>query len=301
MYIETSSSQKSIFFKFTTLNQKELANLAAQDTKHFHRYLTSILSDQYSNVGELTILEKFLILLQLRIFYVGSLINVPMICPQCEGTVSFSKNLVNDIAKFEIFDKDFSKIFQDSGIEIKFDIPKIKEELDLLNDISENWKFMFVQKIKIQHSPPHATTEINLEDFSFSERKQIVENLDAHLTKPLNDYFNQILNLNIPNYIHAKCSHCPHTISHDLNIVNMYFFIKNILFDFNYIEILADIANISANLHLSGEFLLGTTPMERLNYKSFIKKDEDGVSPSNYDNDSPESVLSQNTEFGFSH
>ena len=131
---------------------------------------------------------------------------------------------------------------------------------------------MFVQKIKIQHSPPHATTEINLEDFSFSERKQIVENLDAHLTKPLNDYFNQILNLNIPNYIHAKCSHCPHTISHDLNIVNMYFFIKNILFDFNYIEILADIANISANLHLSGEFLLGTTPMERLNYKSFIKR-----------------------------
>lgn len=292
MYIKNSSTKKLNFFEFTTEHQKELANLAALSDNSFHLHFTNILKKYDSEIEQCTIFEKLIIMLQLRLFYIGSVLKLNLECPFCTEAISFQKNLNDDLSSFDIFDGDFRKTYDFSDIKLVVNIPKVFDEDLMINQISNDWKFLFAETLQMKD------TIIDLKHYDLADRKRILERLDLNVADKLNEYFNSILDLKIPNYLQIPCPHCKSTIKQDFNVVNMFFFIKNIFFDFNYFEILNELALLSSKLQLSSELLLKSSPVERKHYRSLLGEDE---MVKNHEQETPEEIIAQNTEFGFSH
>lgn len=286
MYIRSGSSSFLNFFTFSTRDQKDLANLSALEDIQFFLKINEIVDRQNLNSIKLNLFDKFLILLQIRMFYVGTGLNFNVLCSNCNSTISVNKDLNIGLQDFEIFEKNYKKIESLDLFELNLNIPSGENLNQFIISEWHDYKYLLLDSLKIKN------IDIDYSSLSLEDKKHILNNLPKNINNIVDQYFTNLLDVKISNFISFKCPTCNHSDQFDLNFINLLTFLKKILFNFNYEEILLEIAGLSKKLNLSPEFILNCSPLERNNYVLLVEKTEQHSETENRN-------VQPNTEFGF--
>jgi hypothetical protein len=172
--------------------------------------------DTSVNVDELSIYDKLIISLYMRIYSIGTELTVNSKCPECDKLHSriIKLNELLESVKDSISIK-FSDIIEDETKTFKIycEIPKISTEYNLEKEFRKNTKIdvkdekdlretlgnvfiselvKFISKIEITNKQEGKIIELNLETMKFSDRVQLIEKLNVKLLRSIVEYISSI-------------------------------------------------------------------------------------------------------------
>lgn len=172
--------------------------------------------DSDINIDELTIYDKLMISLYMRIYSIGNELNITAKCPDCEKLHNrlIKLNDLIESVKEKINVNSFQEIEDDSKtFKIYCEIPKIKTEYELEKEFRKNTKIevkdekelretlgnvfiselvKFISKIEITNKEENKVIEFNLKTMKFSDRVQLIERLNTKLLKKIIEYISSV-------------------------------------------------------------------------------------------------------------
>lgn len=181
------------------------------------------------SIGQLTMIDKYVILLYLRMISVGTSINCIVTCPEC-GESSNKKIDLNSfiIPMKDIIDKSYEKTIKSENFSFLCDLPNINKELELetwvseteidLNErinFSENYMAFLLNYIK---EITIIDKTIKIDEMSYINQMNILKQIPSiHTTKIHNEYIKKIGN-NFTNIslLSSKCKN-PKCISTNID------------------------------------------------------------------------------------
>lgn len=236
----------------------------------------NLCSEKYT-VSDFTVIDKFVIFIQLRIRSCGADLSLVRVCDKCGEKTSVKINLNKSIdALAPLLDKDFKQVFAFNGMQITCDVPPIKtqdneERKHTLDQRLNSGLFSFIQKIKISDNI------VNLNDFSEDEKIAICENLPFPVINHIRlEYIDKINNsLFETMFINNICKNnsCKEKFSLNLNIENMNEVIRVLFSDSTAVNVLIKYANVCAASHIGFDFFKNVSPSE-LNILSKLIEEE---------------------------
>ena len=185
------SLQKDIFAtELTTRQQKELLkSTLVSNNIEFIENSNSILKENLdTEIDNLTLLDKLVILLKMRIKSIGSLMEYEFTCEHCNKRNKNKLDLIPILNKLNQFNLNLEQL-KDTLIELDYDIPNIKNE-QYLNQLAGpegeqfgeaysqyvyNTVLFFVKNIKV------GDKLISFDDMSITNRQTIISQLSPNL------------------------------------------------------------------------------------------------------------------------
>lgn len=244
------------------------------------------LFDSNYKLSDFTIIDKFVIFLQLKIRSCGGKLSLVRICDKCDEKTNILVDLndiVNKLAPF--IDKNFGYTFNFNNMNIFCDIPSVRENDDAdSNKIDINKKldfylYSFIKTLKIGEK------SIDLENFQENEKIKICETLPFPIMNHIKENYLSVINSNLLNVIFldtvCKNKNCKNDFKINLDINHVNDLIRILFSDDSSLNILVRYANLSTNSHFDFNFYKNISPNE---LKILNKMIED----SNKQNDDPQ-------------
>lgn len=225
------------------------------------------LYDKTVNLQNFTIIDKFTIILQLKVHSCNSNLNLTRICDKCDTKTDFSIDLNSMIDSLAIsIDKSFEEVIHFNSIDVTCDVPAInfiEEFLYDKNDHSarlDDYMYSFIKYVNINGN------FINLNKMSRNDKIKICESLPFEIMiyiknnfiDTIHTIFKDLLIVSIP------CSNdvCKDTIVMNFDVNHMTDIIRILFRDTSSINMLGQYAGISNNYHLGYSFYKNICPSE---------------------------------------
>jgi hypothetical protein len=227
----------------------------------------------------ITLIDKFVILLQLKVVSCGPILKLTRVCEKCESKTNFSIDLnkmLDDLS--EKIDQSFSTTFHNASISVTCDIPSLLldetinvEETDY-NKKLDLYLYSFIKNIKVGNS------EINLDEISLSDKIAICESLPFSLLLDIKNNFIDVLHKIFKNLLllKTKCSNdkCEDSLELKMDFNNLTDLSKILFRDSSLANILGQYANISMNCHFDYNFYKNLSPGELDIVTNMLKSSE---------------------------
>lgn len=247
---------------------------------------TNLLYSDYK-LSDFTIIDKFVIFLQLKIRSCGDRLSLVRICDKCDEKTNISIDLnylINKLAPF--IDKSFGQTFSFSSMSVFCDIPSIKEndnndsdKVDL-NKKLDFYLYSFIKMLRI------GDKFIDLDSFQENEKIKICETIPFPIMNHIKENYLNVINSNLLNVIFldnvCKNQSCKNDLKINLDINNINDLIRILFSDESPLNMLVRYANVSTNSHFDFSFYKNISPNE---LKILSKMIED----SNKQNENPQS------------
>lgn len=274
---QASLLQKEVEFKELTLSQyRQLLKCFIGDEidskfifTNTNNILQSLTNLTEKEIKQLSFVDYFLILFNIRQISIGDVVSLYVFDneqKQIKAEIRI-QNLINEISNNEI-KKLLMSESTDVG-EIFYRLPTIEEIFYLENSSDTSLYTFFLQKIKFSN------TEINLENYSFIEREQIVQKIPVKvmtcLTKRTQELISSFNKLNLLKSINNETFDkiLPFTLNSEiLGFVYKLVYNTNLENIYDCMFALAKVANFSCEFLDNcspGEFYLFVKKLEQLN------------------------------------
>jgi hypothetical protein len=172
--------------------------------------------DSDVNVDELTIYDKLMISLHMRIYSIGNELTITSKCPECDKVHNrlIKLNDLLDSVKEKLNVSTYKEIEDESKVfKVYCQIPKIKTEYDLEKEFRKNTKIevkdenelretlgnifiselvKFISKIEVVNKEENKIIELDLLTMNFSDRIKLIERLNTKLLKGIVEYISSI-------------------------------------------------------------------------------------------------------------
>jgi hypothetical protein len=244
--------------------------------------LTTNLFDKSINLADMTIIDKFVILLQLKIHSCSPKLTLTRSCEKCETKTSTTldlNNIINELA--QSIDRSFTQSFSSNSLIVTCDIPSIKLENDDefgkkdFDKKLDNYLYSFIKNIMIGEQI------INLDKMSQMEKISICEcisfetmmDIKMNYIDNLHNIFRKLLLVKI------KCGNesCGDELQMNFDINNMNDVIRVLFRDTSAVNVLGQYANLSTNCHLDFSFYKNISPAELEIIGGMIEKNEEAA------------------------
>lgn len=223
--------------------------------------------DKSTNLQSLTIIDKFTIILQLKIHSCNSKLNLTRVCDKCDTKTDFSMDLNVIIDSLAVgIDRSFEEVFNFSSMTVICDIPCINFNEDFSYDktaydsLIDDYMYSFIKSIKLNDN------FIDFNEMLRSDKLKICENIPFEImTRVKIDYidsihkiFQDLLIVSVP----CNNTLCKDSIVMNFNVNNMTDILKILFRDTSSINMLGQYAGISSNYHLDYNFYKNICPAE---------------------------------------
>ena len=172
--------------------------------------------DKDVDVDGLTIYDKLIIALNMRIYSIGNDLTVSIKCTKCEKTHSVKVNLSDLLANMkDKMDVIYSEsVSDDTGtFKVFCELPTIETEFKLENEFRKNTKIevkdekelretlgnvfiselvKFISKIEITDKADGKLIELDLETMKFADRVKLIERLNVKVLKKIIEYISSV-------------------------------------------------------------------------------------------------------------
>lgn len=291
--IKVPSLDKNIFAtEIITSQQKEYLKALLQDNNlEFTRILKQLLSEtiEYDDIDSLTLLDKLIILLHLRMMSIGDKIDYEFECSECKLKIKSALHIPELIQK--IYNLGFmgDTIITHNPYSVVCGLPTVGTELiletdniisaspaeitaDTLSAIYNKDLLVFIKSILINNISP---VSIDLSTLTVKERLLLFEKLPSKPLKEIWDKIQEIKKGLAIEVLNITCQ-CGHKIveSH-LSISDAgYGALLKSVFGDNLHNIYQNIYYMTSVLHFTPEYVENMTPNERELYWGYYNKDE---------------------------
>jgi len=266
---------KQKYIRIYELNCEQFRNIlkVIDEEQELDFILTDILEknicDSFYKIEDFTVIDKFIIYLQLRIRSCGPNLNLVRICDKCDEKTKLNINLNNIIDKLApVVDCSFQKIFTFSNSEIECDLSYISRNDNSQYDRSDynkkldKYLFSFIKTMKFQNSD----IKIDLRNLDESSKSQICEAIPFEIINKIKNEYIDKINETLYNtlFINNVCKneHCKSVFSVNLDINNINDIIRILFSDSSALNILVKYINLSSTSHLDFSFYKNISPLE---------------------------------------
>lgn len=229
--------------------------------------LLSNMFDKTIKLEEMTVIDKFVICLQLKIHSYDTKLNLTHVCEKCESRTNFAIDLNTVIETLaESIDKSFESIFDFGRMRLVCDIPAIRLDEEFLfdkenyNQRLDHYLYSFLKviymddKIVDLYSLPYEHRIAVCESLPY----EVVYHIKANFIDPLHRIFQKLL------IVQSKCSNdkCAEVLTMNFDTNNMTDVIRILFRDNSSVNFLAQIADVATNCHLDYAFFKNLSPAE---------------------------------------
>lgn len=268
------------------LRPKNLALAKAAGPLVFHNQLINILrnclvvSDEQFN--KLNVIDYFMILLQLRLYFIDDEIVGSISC-DCVKPLHVKFNISSKLEELDkVFNLKHTQKIKDHGTSFEFDLPKIRDIPTILNSNSfEGYSFLHISKIN----------DFTVCDKTIEQRKNVYEQLPYDVISWIKTHENKLNNLQVIDYINIKCQKCNFSLNTTLDVPKMLDLLYRFFYAFDFDSCLYDYAKIAKHLNISPSYIETISPMEKMKYIDMLTENKNG--------ESSVEELSPNSDFGF--
>ena len=282
-----SSINKTISIKnFNTTFQKELCKAFLEgNSKNTNSYVNNVLSCiTDTDISNLSIIDKLLILLKVRSRSVGNVISLSFKKDNKKYDIEYSvSNIYTEVLNIDIKKESIKQ----GDILINMYIPRVYDEEHLFfNSDKENFDyediiFFFIDSISIKDK------NFSFKDLTFEQRKKVISNtFTVNTIKEVKNYI-----LKVTDCINKIILYKDLDSTLYLNIIDgsLFDYIK-FLFNENLYNIYQSIYILTKHVGLSAEYIENLTPIERDLYLKLLEKENAEMSKANNDGESNENI-----------
>lgn len=232
-----------------------------------NQLLIQNLYDKFIQITEFTVIDKFVIFLQLKIHSCDSKLKLTRVCQKCEAKTSFAIDLnqfIDSLAKS--IDRPFEQTFDFGTTQITCDVPSIQLNEDYLFDREDfgqrldTYLYSFIQTLYLNGQ------KVELSRLSFLDKTKICQTLPFRIISTIKEQFIDSLHRMFQELLVVKvaCSNdkCKDELVMNFDINNMTDVTRILFHDTSAISLLSQIANISTNCHLDYSFYKHICPAE---------------------------------------
>ena len=265
---------KQKYIRIYELNCEQFRNIikVLEEESEFDFVLNDILEKNLYNseykINDFTVIDKFVIYLQLRIRSCGPNLNLVRICDNCDEKTNLNINLNSIIDNLApVVDKSFQKIFTFSNSEIECDLSYISQDDNMdynrsdYNKRLDRYLFSFIKKMKFDNG-----VVVDFRNVDENSKNKICEAIPFEIINKIkNEYIDEI-NENLYNtlFINSVCKNqnCKSPFSVNLDINNINDLIRILFSDTSALNILIKYINLSSTSHLDFSFYKNISPLE---------------------------------------
>ena len=242
-----------------------------------NQLLMTNMYDKTVNLEEFTVIDRFVMLLQLKIHSCDSMLNLVRACEKCKTQTTFSIDLnkfIDSLAKS--IDQSFEKVFQFDTMRLILDVPSIKLNDEFIfdrEDFSKRLDFYLYSFIKSLYL---YDTDVELDKRPNDEKIAICQDIPLEVMMkvkteyidPLHKIFQDLL------IVRVQCSNdkCKDELEMHFDVTNMTDVTKILFRDSSSINLLAQFANVSSTCHFDHGFYKSICPAELNIISNMVKK-----------------------------
>jgi hypothetical protein len=266
---------KQKYVRIYELNCEQFRNIlkVIDEEQELDFILTDILEknicDSSYKIEDFTVIDKFIIYLQLRIRSCGPNLNLVRICDKCDEKTKLNINLNNIIDKLApVVDCSFQKTFTFLNSEIECDLSYISRNDNLEYDRSDynkrldKYLFSFIKTMKFLNSD----IKIDLRNIDEISKNQICEAIPFEIINTIKNEYIDKINETLYNtlFIDSVCKNenCKSVFSVNLDINNINDIIRILFSDSSALNILIKYINLSSTSHFDFSFYKNISPLE---------------------------------------
>lgn len=282
-----SSINKTISVKnFNTIFQKELCKAFLEgNNKNTNSYINNVLSSiTNTDIQDLSIIDKLLVLLKVRSRSVGNVISLSFKKDNKKYDIEYSvSNIYSEILKIDIKKESIKQ----GDISINMYIPRVYDE-ELLFFKPDNMNFdyediipFFINNISIKGK------NFFFKDLTFEQRKNIISNtFTINIINQIKDYILKVINAINKIILYKDLDNTLY-----LNILDGSLFdYITFLFNENLYNIYQSIYILTKHVGLSAEYIENLTPIERDLYLKLLEKENAEISKASNDGENNENI-----------
>lgn len=294
------SIQNYIRFKELSWDQlRSIIKIIDEKNIEFIYQLNNILLEnklEDIDIDNLTILDRFVIFIQLKLHSCGSILSLGIECGNCQTKIKLNADLneiLNKIAR--LIDKKFTREIINPPYRIICDIPTIKTEYEIFKALQiydseqilmemniDNYVLSYIKNMYISDN------FVDLDSFSYKDRLMVFHKIPSKVLDKIKHNFLDPINDSIKNisFVDFLCQNkkCEEKISFNFSFTNINDFLKIVYRDYSVESLLQDIMSISIKTQLGGDFISKMTPIEMEIMMNFVRQQEASSVP-----ESPES------------
>jgi hypothetical protein len=284
---------KQKYVRIYELNCEQFRNIlkVIDEEQELDFILTDILEKNiygsFYKIEDFTVIDKFIIYMQLRIRSCGPNLNLVRICDKCDEKTKININLNNITNKLApVVDCSFQKTFTFLNSEIECDLSYISRNDNSEYDRSDynkklnKYLFSFIKTMRFLNSD----IKIDLRNLDEISKNQICEAIPFEIINTIKNEYIDKINETLYNtlFIDSVCKNekCKSVFSVNLDINNINDIIRILFSDSSAINILVKYINLSSTSHLDFNFYKNISPLE-LNILAKMMEDSQKDEPSN--------------------
>lgn len=272
---------KQKYYRFKEINVEQYRNIlkCIDDDSDFDYSTNNLLNincvDRDFNLKDATIIDRFIILLQLKIHSCGSMLNLTRVCDKCQEKTNFSLDLNELIEKLATkLDCSFEKQYNLDSFRVLCDVPLVDDSIlqfdkNNLNERIDFYMYSFIKKLYVNEKI------INLNEFSIQDRIKICSNIPFSCINTIkSEYIDKIHSIFSDLLIKdAECSNknCKDVLSIKFDITSLTEVNKLLFRDSSNAGILSQYANLGMNCHFDFEFYKNICPAELNIIENLVK------------------------------
>lgn len=265
------------FSEITTRDHRILTKSMHSDLEFIYTLNELIKEKSMENVdiNRLTLIDKYIICLYLRIFSIGNKLSLSISCPTCG--VEFSHNM--DINQFmesgiDVLDKVYDESIDSENFSVDLGIPTIGNEYDIAKhletnkikrgSLDSNLTHNVISHIKSLTIKTPKQTTINFSEISIDDSIKIIKSIPITLfNKIQNEFISPITDKIHPKILNIPCkTKTCKNIDLELNLNNINDLLK-LMFQESPVKILEEIYLLGKYGNANPFFIESITPIER--------------------------------------
>lgn len=278
-----SSLQKYIKVKEMSCEDRRTLTKSIEDDIDFDsaldRFLQENICEKDFDITQLTILDRFLIILQSRVYSCGDKLRLNRICEKCDTKTDFVVDLNNLLDNLSVVDKSFEEIINYHPYKIIANLPSTKEYLWAKNN-TEGTLYSYIKKLLINDKI--ITDFTNIPEIDFGKKLQVCGQMPINLLFDLEKYVKSISETinKIPiAKLVCKNEKCKDESLLNMEVNNLLELTKLLFKDASIHSILGQYANISMNCHFDFDFYKNLSPIELDVISDMLKSNSESSSP----------------------
>lgn len=266
---------KQKYIRINELNCEQFRNIlkVLDEDSEFDYILNDILKtnifDSSIQLEDFTVIDKFIIYIQLRIRSCGPNLNLIRICDKCSEKTKLNINLnriIEEIAP--VVDRSFKKDFFHADYKIECDLSHINHDDNVENfhnDYNrrlERYLFSFIKKIEFKEKD----VVVDFRALNENDKNKVCETLPFEVINLIKTEYIDQINETLFNtlFINNECKNqnCKNPFSVNLDVNNINDLIKILFSDSSSLNILVKYINLSSTSHFDFSFYKHISPIE---------------------------------------
>lgn len=274
------SLQKFIRIKEMSCEDRRLLLKSTDDDIDFDLalqfFLESNITEPNFTSENLTVIDRFAIILQSRVYSCGDKLKLNRVCEKCGVKTDFIIDLNNLLDNMSVLDKSFEHIVEDiyapSSGSITMDFPSAKEYL-WADKNSDRMISSCIRSLNYNGKP----VAMNLNNMDYDKKHDACSKLPMALWKKAESYVNSLRNVvnKIPiTKLVCRNEKCKDELALNMDLDNLLDLTRLLFKDSSLQSVLGQYANLSMNCHFDYNFYKNLSPIELEIIANMLKANE---------------------------